>query len=192
MRTPMRSPRRFDQALAERQGDVLGERHRAPQGTALIDDAEAAREALAHRRRSLPEADAVDYDPTARRRLQPDHRAHHRGLAAAAAAHDDKNFAAPDREIEVLLDHEVAIGDVDVLDPDGRLGLAALAQRRPGGGDGLGCHGRAPRLPLQPNPPQPNHGRRARPAHSHVMRGLRAGSAYRSAGSPKSGSRSRE
>jgi len=47
--------------------------------------------------------------------------AQQRAFAAAAAAHNDKDVAFIDREIQVVMDHEVAIGHRQILDDDVRL-----------------------------------------------------------------------
>jgi len=56
------------------------------------------------------------------RALQPDHGPHHRRLAAAAPAHDDKDIPLADHEIKIALDDKLAIGHGQVADLDmGRL-----------------------------------------------------------------------
>ena len=107
--------------LAERQRDVLGKRHRAPQGTALVEHAKAMHELLAFLRRGVPEAHAVVEHLAARRLLQADHLAHERALTATAAAHDDENIAAPDCEIQLADQHEAAVGQVHVAHHDVRI-----------------------------------------------------------------------
>ena len=62
----------------------------------------------------FPEADTIEEHLALARFLEPGEAAHHRGLAAAAAAHDDEDLTPPDPKIQVLLDQEIAIGHGDV------------------------------------------------------------------------------
>ena len=48
-----------------------------------------------------------------------------RALAATAAAHDDEDVATEDREVEIALDHEVAVGHIEVFNGDMRLAATA-------------------------------------------------------------------
>jgi hypothetical protein len=50
---------RIPPLISEGKRDVLGERHGAPQGTALVKQAEAPPQPVAIRRRQVPEADPV-------------------------------------------------------------------------------------------------------------------------------------
>ena len=85
--------------LAQRQADVLRQRHRAPQRAALVEHAEAAQLLLPRLVVGLPEGNAVVEDVAPAGCLQADQVAQQRALAAAAAAHDDEDLAALDRGV---------------------------------------------------------------------------------------------
>jgi len=69
-----------------------------------------------------------------------------RALARAAAAHDDENVAAVDGEVQVALQHEIAVGHGQAVHLDVRVAvrrreIAARAIGGRGGGRGGGFHG---------------------------------------------------
>src|SRR5208282_3333993 len=104
--------------LAERQADILRQRHRAPQCAALVQDSEAPQQTLALFRLGPREVDVSVNDLARGGFLEPDQVAQQRALAASAAAHDDKDIAAPYDEVEITHKHETAIGHRQVTHDD--------------------------------------------------------------------------
>jgi hypothetical protein len=86
----------------------------------LEKDAEAPLHRLATVLVGLPVGLAVVEDLSVRRALQPDHVPQERGLAAATASHDDEDLARRDGEVQILLDHEVAVRHGEILHRDPR------------------------------------------------------------------------
>ena len=105
------------QALALREHQVLADAHRAPQRAGLEHHAQAAAQAPAHPLVGIVQVRALEQDAPGRRRLQPDHVAQQRALAAAAAAHDRQDLAAAHREVQTLLDDALAVRHRQALDP---------------------------------------------------------------------------
>ena len=60
----------------------------------------------------------VVVDLARRRLLQPDQHLEQGALAATGTAHDDEDVTALDRESQVLLHDEVAVGNRDVIHHD--------------------------------------------------------------------------
>src|SRR5690606_20548029 len=104
--------------LAERQRDVLGERHRAPQRALLVQDAHAPQHALALFGVGAGEALAAVEHLALGGLVQPDHVPHQAALARARVAHDDEDVAAADFEIDVAHDDVVAVGHRQVAHLD--------------------------------------------------------------------------
>src|SRR5713101_1185005 len=104
--------------LAKRQLDVLRQRHGAPQGSALIQDAHAAEHPLPDGQLGRPEALAVVEHVASQGLGQPDHVPEERALAASAASHDHKDVAGTDGEAEIALDDALPVSHVDVADLD--------------------------------------------------------------------------
>ena len=100
--------------FAQRQSDVFRQRHGTPQGAALEQHAETAFQGFLFFRFCLPEAEAVEVHLPLGGRLEADEMAQQRAFAATAAAHDDEDVAAMHREVQVMLDHEVAVGHGEV------------------------------------------------------------------------------
>ena len=73
------------------QRDIFSKRHGAPQGAALIQNADAAHEAVALLQTGIPEVGLTVENPPLCRRLEPHEMAQQGAFSAAAAAHDDKN-----------------------------------------------------------------------------------------------------
>src|SRR5438132_4997259 len=93
------------------QGHVLRQGHRAPQRATLVEQSEASEEALAFRRRHLPEAGAgaLVEDRSSGRFLQPDEVPEQCALSAAAPSHDDEDVPLVHGEVEVLHDDGLAV-----------------------------------------------------------------------------------
>ena len=66
----------------------------------------------------MPEVRCTVENPPARRRFQADQVAQQRAFSAAAAAHDDKDIRAVDREGKVALQHVAAVGHGQVFNAD--------------------------------------------------------------------------
>ena len=94
----------------QRQGHVLGHRHRAPERAVLEQHAEPAADLGPARLGGGPVVLAVHQDGPGGGAQQADHRPQHRALAAAAAAHHREDRAAADREVQVALDDPRAEG----------------------------------------------------------------------------------
>src|SRR4030095_8155518 len=94
----------------ERQADVLRERHRAPQGPALVEHTDLTPEPLALLGGGLREVDVAVEDLALGGFVEPDHVAQQRALAAAAAAHDEEYLAAPDLDVEAAHHHAITQG----------------------------------------------------------------------------------
>ena len=95
--------------LDQGQGDVLGQRHRAPERGSLIEDAEALLQRFALVVVRRPEGLALVEDVAVSGALQADHVPHQRALPAAAVSHHHEDLSASDREGEVPLDHGIAV-----------------------------------------------------------------------------------
>jgi hypothetical protein len=106
--------------LLDRQPDVLGERHRAPQRAFLVQDPDPAQDPLPTLRVRRPEARVVVVDVAPRRRHEPDHVPEQRALAGPARPHDHEDVAGRHGEAEVPLDHPIAVPHVEVADLDAR------------------------------------------------------------------------
>src|SRR5206468_5734329 len=102
----------------EGQANVLGERHRAPQGAALVEDSEAALHFLPLLGNRAREALAIEPDLTLRRLVETDQVTQQRALPATAPSHDDEDLAAADREVEVAHQDEASVGHRQVADGD--------------------------------------------------------------------------
>src|SRR5262249_7325329 len=96
--------------LAQGEAHILGESHGAPQGSALVEHAEATDHELAPVVVRAPEARPVEEDVALGGADQPDEVSEQRALPAAAASHDDEDLPARHVEGEVALDDEVAVG----------------------------------------------------------------------------------
>ena len=115
--------------LAERQADILRECHRAPEGSALVENAEPARHELALLVVGAPERLLVEEDVALGGPEQSDQVPQERALAAAAGAHDDENLAASHGEVQIVLDDEIAVGHGQVHDADaGRISCGRTAR----------------------------------------------------------------
>src|SRR5262249_20371400 len=104
--------------LLQRQADVLGERHRAPQGSALEEHAEAPQHGFSLFGGGRGEARSVVQDLALRGLEQPDQVVEQRALPAAAAAHDDAHVSAVHGEVEIAHDDEAAEGHRQVPNLD--------------------------------------------------------------------------
>src|SRR5262249_59422442 len=96
--------------LPQGQTHGLGEGHRAPQGPALVEHAEATDHEQAPVVVRAPEARPVEEDVALGGADQPDEMAEQGALSAAAAPHDDEDLPARHIEAEVALHDEVAAG----------------------------------------------------------------------------------
>ena len=112
----------------QRHGDVLGKRHGGPQCAGLIHHAKAADEFLPFHRTGGGEILVAIENAALDGFQQADEVAQQRALAAAAAAHDDKNVLLGDLEIEIPHDHEGVISHRQIADRD--LGLGRGIFRR--------------------------------------------------------------
>src|SRR5207249_4415826 len=104
--------------LLERKSDVLRERHRAPQGSALIEHAHAPQDRFPFACRRPREVDAAIEDIALRGFTEPDQMTQDRALAAATPTHDDEDLAPLDAEIEVPEDDAIAVGEGELVDGD--------------------------------------------------------------------------
>src|SRR5262249_4888004 len=94
--------------LLQRQPDVLGQRHRAPQGSALEEHPEASQHGFPLLGGGLGEARSVVQDLALCRLEQPDQVVEQGALPAPAAAHDDAHVSAVHGEVEIPHDDEAA------------------------------------------------------------------------------------
>src|SRR5215813_7516198 len=108
--------------LVERQADVFEDRQRTEEGAALIHDAELAQEPQPVLALGLHQVLAVDPDFPGERLVESDHDLEDGALARPRASENDEDLAAADLEVEILLDHPVAVSDCDSahLDRDRR------------------------------------------------------------------------
>ena len=106
--------------------DVLADRHRAPQGAALEQHAEASANVDAALLAGRPVVRTVDQDRSGGRRQQSDHRLEHGALAASAAAHDGEDGARTYREAKIALDdvRPEGNGQIAHFQPVGGIGVA--------------------------------------------------------------------
>ena len=95
----------------QRQSDILGQRHGAPQCTALVHDAECAHQNLLALGTHVPEAVLAIENSTRRRPQQSDGAAHERALTASARTHDGKDIPTPDGKIQIPLHRAAAVSD---------------------------------------------------------------------------------
>ncbi len=101
--------------LAERQRDIVEERHR-PEERARLEEHPVRRRAGV-----APWWRAVHHDPAAHRLLEADQLPQQRRFPGAAAAEDREYNARSDREVEIGEDHGVAVTDRQSLGHDDRL-----------------------------------------------------------------------
>ena len=101
--------------------DVFRQGHRAPEGTALIKDAEAPSDLVPLLGICGPEAHIPVQDPPLGRFLQTHEMPEEGALAAPAPPHDHEDIPPVYRKGEVVLQHEAAVRHGEVLDDDMRL-----------------------------------------------------------------------
>src|SRR5262249_9994967 len=108
--------------LVERQANVFEDRQRTEEGAALVHDAELAQEPQPGFALGPHQVLAVDPDFPGERLVESDHDLEDGALARPRASENDEDLAASDLEVEILLDHPVAVADRDSahLDRDRR------------------------------------------------------------------------
>src|SRR6184192_3201613 len=104
--------------LLERKSDVLRERHRAPQRSALIEHAHAPQDRFPFACRRPREVDDAIEDIALRGFTEPNQMTQDRALAAATPTHDDEDAASLDGKIEVREDDAIAVGEGEFVDGD--------------------------------------------------------------------------
>src|SRR6185436_5291783 len=108
--------------LAQRQRDVVRDRHRAEQRVLLERHARAAQEAPARLRRQLVERLVEQPELAGERRQEARERAQERRLPAARAAEQREDLARLDAQIDVLEDRPVAVADREIAALEERAG----------------------------------------------------------------------
>ncbi len=106
--------------LAQRQTDVLRERHRTPKRAALIEYAETPQPGLALFRLSFGEIEFAVQHFAFGRLDQSNHVPQQRAFAASAAAHDHEDVVRVDFEIQIVHHDEGAERHRQVAHRDGR------------------------------------------------------------------------
>ena len=101
--------------MVQRQGHVFGQGHGTPEGVALVEHP-----GMAHQGGPLfviqgPQIGGAIQYPAGGGPLQADEMPEQGGLATAGAADDEKDVTQVDREVDVTLEHDLAVGHGQVL-----------------------------------------------------------------------------
>src|SRR5881409_2946965 len=109
--------------LGERHPDVLRQRHRAEERSALVEDADATEHPVALHGIGARETRAAVEDPPVDRFVQADHVTEQGALPGSARSHDDEDIVVTHGEIEVVHQNEAPERHGDAPDGDVRLVL---------------------------------------------------------------------
>ncbi len=113
------------------QGYILGEGHRTPECSILVQDSEPAHHPHSLRGIDVPEARVpVEHFPS-QRLFQPDQDLEKCALPAAASAHDDEDVSLVYRKGEVALKDKSAVRHGEVLNDDVGLGHSLSLSQMP-------------------------------------------------------------
>src|SRR5207237_5337602 len=101
--------------FCQRQSDVLSERHRAPERSALKEHSKFAQLGSAPFLVRAPKTLAIIENVALGRALQADHVPEQRAFATSASTHDDEHGAASDASVDVPHDLVRTVGHGQVL-----------------------------------------------------------------------------